>query len=294
MPPAAGLRAHVELSRISGHVVGNTYHGSKGGVGSASGARQPENAIWMLQQWQSSLPSPLRLSVNGLSDDPAVCLLHMRYNQLLVVAIRPLFFSAVKRAVAERLMAQPHPLPSSNQQQQLGHLSCCIAAAADNMRLARHVITLNGHRKLLHAGLHFIFNAAVCLILRRLVAAPEEQEGDDEVRQASDGIEFAIQRLLDASQAGNGDGRRCAETLRDLVVLVGRLTVPTAAAPPGSILGCVGQPAHAGNAIPLPSMGSQELPAPPPMSIGEDPILYDELMTWMGDDWPVYNGYIAG
>jgi len=28
------------------------------------------------------------------------------------------------------------------------------------------------------------------------------------------------------------------------------------------------------------------------MPVGEDQVLYDELMTWMGDDWPLYNGYI--
>ncbi|KAJ6438752.1 thymidylate kinase [Purpureocillium lavendulum] len=292
MPPAFGLRAHVELSRISGHVVGNTYHGAKGGAGiDAAGARQPDNAIWMLEQWQSSLPPALRLSANGLSNDPAVCMLHMRYNQLLIVAIRPLFFSAVKRAVAERLMAQPPPSSATNSEQQLGHLRCCIVAAARNMRLARHSITLNGHRKLLHAGLHFIFNAAVCLILRRLVVAPGEQE-DEELRHVQGGVEFAIEKMLEASRTGNSDGRRCAETLRDLGVLVGRLTAPTAVTPTDPMLAGAGPSMHAGGMAPLLPMTSQELPVPPPMPIGEDQVLYDELMTWMGDDWPVYNAYM--
>ena len=289
MPPAAGLRAHVELSRISGHVVGNTYHGTKG----ETAPRQPDNAIWMLEQWQSTLPPPVQLGPDGLSNDPACCLLHMRYNQLLIVAIRPLFYSAVKRAVAERLMAQP---PSADSNPHLKHLKCCIDAAARNMRLARHVITINGHRKLLHAGLHFIFNAAVCLILRSLVVVRQDAE---ELHAAIGDVDFAIDRMREASTKGNSDGGRSEQTLRDLRVLVGRLTAAPAGSGSGSGSGPASNPMMLGAGQALdPSMVGPLLLSHenhdllPPMPIGEDPVLYDELVTWMGDDWPIYNSYM--
>ncbi|KND92624.1 hypothetical protein TOPH_02856 [Tolypocladium ophioglossoides CBS 100239] len=273
MPPAAGLRAHVELSRISGHVVGN--------------ARQPDRAVWMLEQWQAALPPAVRLGPDGLAADPACCLLHMRYNQLLIVAIRPLFYAAVRRAVAARLMAQPAapapaPAPDPDPDPQLGHLRCCLAAAARNMRLARRVIALNGHRKLLHAGLHFIFNAAVCLILRRLVVRDEDAAGA--LRAAAADVDFAIAQMREAAAKGNADGGRSEQTLRDLRALVARLTAP----PADPVV-------LAGGAAPGPSVAPllPEHDTLPPMAIGEDPMLYDELVTWMGDDWPIYNGYMA-
>lgn len=81
MPPAAGLRAHVELSRISGHIVCNTYRVSPWEKKTGP-ARHSEDAIRMLDQWQEGLPPILQLSSNGMSDDPACCLLHMGYNQV--------------------------------------------------------------------------------------------------------------------------------------------------------------------------------------------------------------------
>jgi hypothetical protein len=274
MPPAAGLRAHVELSRISGHVVGNTYHGAK----VEPGTRQPDNAIWMLEQWQSALPPSLQL-VDGLSNDPASCLLHMRYNQLLIVAIRPLFLSAVKRAVADRLMNQTTTMDAVPQ---VEHLKCCIAAAVRNMSLARHLSTLNGHRKTLHAGLHFTFHAAVCLILRPLVF--RDQSLHEDAISAMNDVDYGIAKMLEAATKGNTDGHRSAETLQELRRLVERLTAPGDQDPMLSMASSSAPPM-------APHLVSQELP-PPPMPIGDDPVLYDELVTWMGDDWPLYNNYI--
>lgn len=276
MPPAAGLRAHIELSRISGHVVSNTYHGNK----HEAGTRQPDNAIWMLEQWQSALPPTLQL-VDGLSNDPAACLLHMRYNQLLIVAIRPLFLSAVKRAVADRLMAQAH---TADNNPHLGHLKCCIAAAGRNIHLTRHLLTLNGHRKLLQAGLHFIFNAAVVAVLHPLVFKNDTPES--EVMAAKNNIDFAIEMMMEAMKKGNADGQRCAETLHELQTLVTRLLVPIGHDPMLSM-------AATSTAPPVNSTVLSQDFMPPPLPVADDPVLYDELVTWMGDDWPIYNNFIT-
>lgn len=81
MPPAAGLRAHVELSRISGHIVCNTYRVSPW-ESITDPLRHVEKAIEMLERWKADLPPLLQLFDNDLSDDPACCLLHMGYNQV--------------------------------------------------------------------------------------------------------------------------------------------------------------------------------------------------------------------
>ncbi|KAG6034283.1 hypothetical protein E4U41_006599 [Claviceps citrina] len=279
MPCAVGLRAHVELSRISGHVVGNTHHGEK----KEAGSRQSDHAVWMLEQWLSALPPAVRLT-DGLSDDPAACLLHMRYNQLLIVAVRPLLLSAVKRAVGGLLTAQKCPPEGTSQNE---HLKCYIEAAVRNMALARHLSTLSGHRKTLHAGLHFVFHAAVCLILRPLVFKNETVQ-DDAISALND-VDYGISTMLEASRKGNSDGQACAVTLQELRSLVERLlalrgqeTISQATSSSATFL--------ATHLV----AGSQETAATPPMPIGDDPVLYNELVTWMGDDWPLYNPVVHG
>ncbi|KAG6179787.1 hypothetical protein E4U27_003064 [Claviceps purpurea] len=278
MPSAVGLRAHVELSRLSGQVVSNTYHGSK----TEAGSRQPEKAIRMLEQWQSALPPAVRLT-DGLSNDPAACHLHMRYNQLLILAIRPLLLSAVKRAVAGLFVAQNSPMEVKPQTEPL---KLCIAAAVRNMALARHVSTLNGDRKTLHAGLHFIFHAAVCLILRPLVFKHENLP-DDAISAMND-VDYGISKMLEASAKGNTDGRACADTLGELRRLVERLLAPSEQCPllevPPSLSSAASMVPHL--------VGTQEGPLPP-RPIGNDPVLYDEFVTWMGDDWPIYNNFVS-
>ncbi|KAG6299373.1 hypothetical protein E4U09_008195 [Claviceps aff. purpurea] len=278
MPSAVGLRAHVELSRLSGQVVSNTYHGTK----TEAGSRQPEKAIRMLEQWQSALPPAVRLT-DGLSNDPAACHLHMRYNQLLILAIRPLLLSAVKRAVAGLFVTQNSPMEVKPQNEPL---KLCIAAAVRNMALARHVSTLNGDRKTLHAGLHFIFHAAVCLILRPLVFKHENLP-DDAISAMND-VDYGISKMLEASAKGNTDGRACADTLGELRRLVERLLAPSEQCPllevPPSLSSAASMVPHL--------VGTQEGPLPP-RPIGNDPVLYDEFVTWMGDDWPIYNNFVS-
>lgn len=82
MPPADGLKAHVELSRISCHIVCNTYRISPS-EDAARPVRSLEGEISMLDEWCLKLPPTVQLASNGLSDDPATCLLHMHYNQAI-------------------------------------------------------------------------------------------------------------------------------------------------------------------------------------------------------------------
>ncbi|KAL7785914.1 hypothetical protein V8C37DRAFT_412719 [Trichoderma ceciliae] len=279
MPPAAGLKAHVELSRISGYVVCNTYRVAPWEAARGGLSKQPDKAIWMLQQWQSTLPPRLQLSPDGLSNDPACCFLHMRYNMLLILAIRPLFLGAVKRSVAKRLMVQRIE-PSTHSE----HLKLCIAAARRNIRLGRQLTTMDISRKSpLHSEQHYSFNATVCLILEDLISEEEVSEEEKEARNRDIifGIEVEEEGLTNFGQTSSN-------ALRHLWTLAHRLT------------GSISQTREVNNALSV----EQRLAPPmmttlpgypmPRMQIGEDHALYDELVAWVDDEWPMYSTGLYG
>ncbi|GJC98935.1 fungal specific transcription factor domain-containing protein [Colletotrichum higginsianum] len=153
LPPAAGLRAHVELARISGHIVCNTYRVAPLDHRPGGAARHVDRALQLLENWHASLPAALQMSTARPSTDPACCLLHMAYNQLLILVVRPIFFAAVKKVFAERYI-------TSDRHWDLDHhaprIAACSDAARQNLFLARWLLNLNGgSRKLLQAGLHY-------------------------------------------------------------------------------------------------------------------------------------------
>lgn len=294
MPPAAGLRAHVELSRISGHIVCNTYRVSPWEKKTGP-ARHSEDAIRMLDQWQEGLPPILQLSSNGMSDDPACCLLHMGYNQLIILTIRPVFFAAVKKTFAERLVTRQS---SINSHPQLSHLRRCIVAAEHNIRLARHILALNHPRKLLQSGLHFIFNAAICLMLQELIYIEDVAPKDPHARDHD--LDFVIARFEEESQVGSNYGRDCAAVLLGLRALIQRLRAPMdqclASARPGE---STHQLVHA----PAMTRTPMEIGQPWPQKVGSEvlqqPIhieqghtLYEEIVSWIDDDWQPYGAYL--
>jgi len=83
MPPADGLRAHVGLSRISGHIVCNTYRIAPWKHTTDGAAKHVDEAMHLLGLWINDLPKCLQLSRSDeMTNDPAVCMLHMAYNQV--------------------------------------------------------------------------------------------------------------------------------------------------------------------------------------------------------------------
>ncbi|KAH8204498.1 hypothetical protein TruAng_001414 [Truncatella angustata] len=214
LPPAMGLRAHVELAKISGYIVCNTYRISPWEHHMTSTSARIENALNLLSSWVSKLPIELRMDGDRLSTDRACCQLHMAYNQLVVLTIRPIFFVAVKKAVAERFITRraynvdKHP--------QISHIKLCIKAARRNVRLGRWVRDLSTSRKLLSQCLHNLFNAAVILLLNQLLA--DELNEDDAL-----GIIFVID-CFDAESLGESNySKDCARVLRDMSALLQRL-----------------------------------------------------------------------
>ncbi|KAJ4270561.1 hypothetical protein NW762_002249 [Fusarium torreyae] len=294
MPPADGLRAHVELSRISSHIVCNTYRISPSD--DARPVRNLEADIGMLDDWSLNLPATVQLSNNGLSDDPATCLLHMHYNQLIILTIRPVFFAAVKKSFAEKLVSRQCSLSSHPQ---LHQLKRCISSAEHNIQLARQILTVNHPRKLLQAGLHFIFNAAIVLMLQHLIENLCPSSRSEKARSLD--LDFVIARFEDESRVGSNYGRDCATVLRDLRVLVQRLPIPVdmnAAARPVTMAqqpSTTYDPIANRTTVDMGQQWSEKLTSEAlqqPALVEQGHMLYNELVSWIDVDWQSYNGYL--
>ncbi|KAE9579597.1 putative transcriptional regulatory protein [Colletotrichum fructicola] len=220
LPPAAGLRAHVQLARISGHIVCNTYKVAPYDHQPGGAARHVERALQMLETWLSQLPPTLQMPADYRSPDPACCLLHMGYNQHLILLLRPIFFVAVKKAFAERYITTGGRW---NIEHHAARIRQCSDAAHRNLHLARWLLDLTKRtRKLLQAGLHYVFNAAIILMLEELLPPPQ-QEPPPSPSAESDDVNFAIDIFDEETKTGSNYARDCATVLKDLRSLIQRL-----------------------------------------------------------------------
>ncbi|KAF5600319.1 transcriptional regulatory [Fusarium pseudoanthophilum] len=261
MPPADGLKAHVELSRISCHIVCNTYRVSPS-EDAVRPVRSLEGEISMLDEWCLKLPPTVQLASNGLSDDPATCLLHMHYNQ----AISP--FPNVFRGLTNM------PL------------------------LARQILLVNHPRKLLQAGLHFIFNAAIVLMLQQLVEDLCPSSRSEKARSLD--LDFVIGRFEDESRVGSNYGRDCATVLRDLRVLVQRLPIPVDMSTATRSVNMTQttttyDPIANRTHVDMGQQWSDKLTSEAlqqPILVDQGHILYNELVSWIDVDWQSNNGYL--
>ncbi|KAL9569641.1 hypothetical protein ACKAV7_006271 [Fusarium commune] len=292
MPPADGLKAHVELSRISCHIVCNTYRISPS-EDAARPVRSLEGEISMLDEWCLKLPPTVQLASNGLSDDPATCLLHMHYNQLIILTIRPVFFALVKKSFAEKLVSRQCSLSSHPQ---LPLLKRCIASAEHNIQLARQILLVNHPRKLLQAGLHFIFNAAIVLMLQQLVEDLCPSSRSKKARSLD--LDFVIGRFEDESRVGSNYGRDCATVLRDLRVLVQRLPIPVDMSTATRSVNMTQttttyDPIANRTHVDMGQQWSDKLTSEAlqqPILVDQGHILYNELVSWIDVDWQSNNG----
>lgn len=295
LPPADGLRAHVKLSRISGQIVGNTYRIAPWEQNLASATGHLDNAMQLLDGWMKDLPPSLQMPSDRFSSDPSCCALHMAYNQLLLLTVRPVFFIVVKKSFAERYVSRRW---SIEHHANLHHVRACSNAGRRNLQLARWLLSISHIPKLLQAGLHQIFNAAIVLMLQEMVCtnlAPTDV----------DDIMFAIQIFEQEARQGSSYGVDCLRILQDLRSLVSRLKVPPTE--PIGTLRPEGPPGTRGVAFvasdPTTKMTSPIVGAPPvldglstssagiavPYQISEGDALYQELITWMeNDDMQLY------
>lgn len=246
LPPAAGLRAHVELSRISDYIVHNSYrvtHANEDGPGHA--LQHVEAAQTLLKEWQRKLPECLKAPEGGFSPDilgvdnlslnmkqdygntsdydRAFCSLHMTHNQLFILTVRPAFLAAVRKIVAGKFLPRfsqsggQHPEWSVEESSHAQRLRECSESARVNLWLAKRVrMLLSPKEKLLIQELHHVFNAAIILMMHHIVFL-NLRTNDPEL------IDFAISVFNTEALTGSDYAIDCAKVLPDLRELAKKL-----------------------------------------------------------------------
>jgi len=218
-----GLRAHIELARISGYIVRETYRIAPCYPRVADSEMSINEALRKLEDWHSRLPVELELqqSLEQPLLDPACCTLHMSYNQLIILTTRPILFAAIKKIVAQRMLNESNS-PEVHVQER--HTRTCTEAAQRNLQLARLLQSANG--AWLQSGLHFLFNAAVILLLHRIhLAHGSLVETEPAIEgQCNADIGFAIGIFEQEAKTGTNYPQDCCRVLQDLKALTDRYT----------------------------------------------------------------------
>jgi hypothetical protein len=260
----------VELSRISGYIVCETFKIAPRTYRLGHSVVIIEKAVKMLEDWKSELPAVL---ASGEGADPAVLSLHMACNQLVVLTTRPILLAVVKQAVAGHYVNGQWSL----QQHAHGkHIQICTEAALDNILLAQRLCRV---RKLLQAGLHFVFNAGVILLLEQILknlsdhkmAAPSTHTPE---------IEFTMRTFESESRTGTNYPRDCFKVLHDLKALIDRYLSHEY-----ERLGIGSYPHGASNTAGPPCGTGQDVGMQGTTSaLGESNGLYQEMRTWIQND----------
>lgn len=282
MPPSAGLRAHVELARISGYIVCEIFEIAPRHRGSGYTISNIDKVLTMLEAWQSMLPSTLQPTFDWSRAGPASYNLHMAKNQLIILTTRPIFLAAVKQAVAARYH---QGYWSVDQHPQAMHIRACSKTAYRNVVMGRN---LNNIMRSVQAGLHFIFNATVILLLNRIVISiPKRQDYSVGTRSTSSEpddhdhtseIAIAIEIFeYESKAAGTHYPKDCYRVLLDLKALVDRyLSQPAGRPLPQNNTGSVRGAATLHNS-------TERYPQPEPDQ-HEDHSMSREMTTWKQGD----------
>lgn len=112
-------------------------------------------------------------------------------------------------------------------------------------------------------------------------------------------LDFVIARFDEESEIGSNYGLDCANVLRDLWVLVQRLRVPldpTLGAMHGAVAGAPLRVMPLGDRTkyenrPTWTQGDVNI-SQQQLHVEQGHVLYDELVSWMADDWHSYGGYV--
>lgn len=250
-----------------------------------SSAGSIDTALAMLQSWQAQLPPSLQMPENLSHIDPSCCILHMAHNQLVLLTTRPIFFSAVKQTVAQRVVQSRS---STEQHSQRLHVHLCASTAHRNLLLAQRIT--ESSRKLLQAGLHFVFNAAVILLLNRIMSMQglgfDHTMGQNSPtatthEQLESGIHFALQTFQNEARTGANYPRDCYKVLQDLKALTDRYIATRYSA----IDQAYDEIHSTGD-----DFSSLGLPIAQPQ-LGATDGMYEEMMTWVqGDGLQLHDG----
>ncbi|KAL2152822.1 hypothetical protein VTH82DRAFT_3977 [Thermothelomyces myriococcoides] len=246
LPPPDGLRAHVELCKISDYIVYSSYREAGLPELLRRATVRVDKALAMLDRWQKNLPPSLQLPADPLTlipvdlftqaasfgQGPAALLsgaasfgydracwaLHMSYNQLVILAVRPAMLMAVWKAIAS-IVCVNHAFDIEAMQLQIEPIRYCSDAARRNLRLGRLMRLHSPQQKLLLPDLHNIFNAAIVLTMHQMVFVNLRTQDLDDVVWASEVFETE-------AKTGNEYAKDCARVLQDLKYLAQQLRNP--------------------------------------------------------------------
>ncbi|KAK4245124.1 hypothetical protein C7999DRAFT_43314 [Corynascus novoguineensis] len=246
LPSPAGLRAHVELCKISDYIVYSSYREAGLPDLLTHATVRVEKALGMLARWRANLPPTLQLPADPLTlipvdlftqaasfgqgpasvlsgaenfgQDRACWALHMSYNQLVILAVRPAMLMAVWKAIAS-IVCINQPFDIEIMQSQIEPIRACSDAARRNLRLGRLMCLHSPRQKLLLGDLHNIFNAAIVLTMHQMVFVNLRTQDIDDVGWASEVFETE-------AKTGNEYAKDCARVLQDLKYLAQQLRNP--------------------------------------------------------------------
>ncbi|OAP55132.1 hypothetical protein AYL99_10832 [Fonsecaea erecta] len=212
LPPPDGLRAHIELARVSNYIVSNVYDVARQSEEPLMTTLCIQKSLRLLSSWSENLSVTVIGTEENLSRDRAVGELHMAHNQLIILTVRPLLFINVKRVTADMLLngrTTGHEITHKTE------LDLCADAARTNVRLWHRLLNLQRPARLSASSVHYLFNAALALQLYQLLGHGEAQDYED--------VGFVIS-ILDMDHSSNKEyAADCAGVLTDFNSLTAKL-----------------------------------------------------------------------
>lgn len=290
-PPPEGLTAHIRLARISRRVTCNVYRIAPADRSVMTTLKHVEDVLEMLQEWEDSLRPEFRLDYDSPTRDRANCILHIMFNQEIILATRPIFFVAVKKAVADRYLSVPVRQPVQDHPH-ANIIHKIVDTAHRNLRLCRWVRDISPRKRLLHHESHAVFNAAVILLLYRLAFATSVETAGH-----TDDTRMAIEVFEREAASGNNFGADCARVLQDLTYLAQRADEHTglfmAASSTGIADAGLGTQPSSGPDSCI-NTGIEDTSLPDMLSVMEqNSPLQRELQGWLDNDFlQMYNDFM--
>lgn len=226
----------MKLSQISQAITyDNFFRNQPRQPGQVSAAARVTQDLRRLSDWKAELPEALDLKRDPLGTitlpdqpfsgaqqdeiersqknalaifggDRAVLSLHMTYNQLIIVAIRPAYLAAVQKVIAS--LADVDGVYDLHEDSLYNALQLCTEAAQRNLRLGWVVQQQSPRNRLLVPDLHHIFNAALVLIMHQIVSRNFRVTYSYE-------IDWATDVFKQEAQLGSPFAEDCSDVLND-------------------------------------------------------------------------------
>ncbi|KAL2014342.1 hypothetical protein VTN00DRAFT_1867 [Thermoascus crustaceus] len=217
LPPPDGLRAHVKLAYMMGDAVEKIYRGRSAEETSSDVLSRINDCLQKLSAWSDSLPPSLRLTVSPSAESSNKIILHMIYNQLVILCTRPLLFLAAKERMEFYFVnSTQHPQQSQHRKTPDTLIATCIDAARRNAYLIRGLAESRPAVMMLTLPFHYSFNAVLVLGLALLL--PYHARMDD-IRL----IESLLYDLKESGRNNNEAAKDCAKIVAEFYAIVARL-----------------------------------------------------------------------